>query len=234
MTKYKVKQSSPLIYMLSWIFITVGLFLIFIFLGKNLNLIPKGKPIIFVLVSIAIVLFAFYISKIISTVDTVIILNDNGLEKKWMSQFLLSDRENVKINWSEISDYVFQPDRYFDQFKLSLKNGGKFKLYHNNDYDNKDDFQKFLSDFIGKVQEINSNNSEIKKIQKGKTIYESAVGLILAGFSILVIIGIPILLIIVPTNKNANYGLIAFGYIGAIYFLIQVFLHRQKAKKKKI
>ena len=71
-------------------------------------------------------------------------------------------------------DYVFQPDRQFDQFKLHLKDGRKFKFYHNNDHDGKDDFQNFLADFSVKVKQYNNADNDKKNdIRLGKTIYET-------------------------------------------------------------
>jgi hypothetical protein len=152
-----------------------------------------------------------------------------------MRQFILHNKQDDEFDWTEISDYVFQPDRQFDQFKLHFKNGTKFKFYHNNDHDNKDDFQKFLSDFIRKVEELNSvDNEKSNDIKLGKTFYETTLGLIFAIVAALMIVGLPILLFMLPhhgSTKSSNYAMLAASYIGAIYFIIQVYIHRKRRKE---
>lgn len=227
MKKYKIKQTSPLLWVIS--------LLLTIFIGGGIiialaayGIFPKGQLILFAITFIPIVIAAFYIPRYTSTVEIQIIIDENGIEKNWLNQFVFCNQPDLKIKWTENNDFVFEPDRQFDKFKITLKNGVKIKFYHNNDHVGNDDFISFLIDFENKVKELNNDQDLSIDIKRGKTIYETVWGLILAGFAIAMLIGIPILLFAFPTSKTPNYGLIGMSYVGALFFLIQVIIHRQK------
>lgn len=174
---------------------------------------------------------AFYLPRFTATADIEITIDNDGIKRRWLRKFILHNNEDDEYKWTEIADYVFQPDRQFDRFKMNLKDGTKFKFYHNNDYDSKDDFRKFLSNFVERVEQINNvDNNNLNDIKLGKTIYETFWGLILALFAVIMIIGIPIILFAFPTKKTPNYAMLGVAYIGAIYFVIQVYLHRKRRK----
>ena len=225
---YKIKQSSP------WLFIVTLLTVIFsgmaiLIILTSHQILPKGQPLIFILCFAPIVGLAFYLPRYTATADIEILIDNGGIKRKWLRQFILHNNEDNEYKWSEIADYVFQPDRQFDQFKLHLKDGTKFKFFHNSDHDSKDDFRKFLSHFIERVAQINNVDSDKRNdIQLGKTIYETFWGLILASLAVIMIIGIPIMLFAFPTNKTPNYAIFGVSYLGAIYFVIQVYIHRKK------
>lgn len=207
---------------------------ILIFLTTN-QILPKGQPIAFVLMFAPIMGFAFYLPRHTATADIEITLDDEGIKRKWLRQFILHNKSDIGFKWNEIADYVFQPDRQFDQFKLNLKDGTKFKFYHNNDHDSKDDFQQFLSDFIKCVEQLNNADDDKKNdIKLGKTIYETTWGLVLAVFTLIMLIGLPIMLLLLPhkvTPKSSNYFMLFASYIGGIYYVIQVYIHRKRRKE---
>ncbi|SKB63803.1 hypothetical protein SAMN05660477_00416 [Soonwooa buanensis] len=181
-------------------------------------------------------ILAFYLPKFTSTVEIEIEIDENGISRKWIKQFIFQNKIDNKIKWNEIENYVFQPDRQFDKFKLNLKSNRKFVFYHNNDHDTKDDFIAFVSDFAVKVNEINSeeNKSKEEKIKLGKTIYETTGGLILAILGVILIVGLPILFILSPHKgsvKTSNYAMLGASYLGTIYYLVQVYTHRKKRKE---
>jgi len=228
---YKIRQSSP------WLFIATLLTVIFsgmallIFLTIY-EILPKGQPFIFILCFASIVgLAAFYLPRYTATADIEIIIDNDGIKRKWLRQFILHNREDNEYKWTEIADYVFQPDRQFDQFKLHLNDGTKFIFYHNNDHDSKDDFRKFLTNFVERVEQINDADIDKRNdIKLGKTIYETFWGLLLALLAVLMIVGIPIMLLALPTKKTPNYAMLGVAYIGAIYFVVQVYIHRKRRK----
>jgi hypothetical protein len=84
-----------------------------------------------------------------------------------------------------------------------------------------------LNDFKIRINQINTSGENI--IKKGATIYETGWGLLLAAILILCMIGIPIFIFIHRANR-INYAGIAGFYIGALYFLIQIIIHRKKNK----
>ena len=228
---YKIRQSSP------WLFIATLLTVIFsgmailIFLSSS-QILPKGQPLIFILCFAPVIGLAFYLPRFTATADIEITIDSEGIKRRWVRQFILHNKQDDEFKLKEIDDYVFQPDRQFDQFKLHLKNDTKLKFYHNNDHDDKDDFRKFFSDFVERVEQLNNADKDKRNdIKLGKTLYETTGGLILAVFAVIVIIGLPILLIALPTKKTPNYFGLGVGYTGAIYFLVQVYIHRKKRKE---
>ena len=204
---------------------------ILIFLSSS-QILPKGQPLIFILCFAPVRGLAFYLPRFTATADIEITIDSEGIKRRWVRQFILHNKQDDEFKWKEIDDYVFQPDRQFDQFKLHLKNDTKLKFYHNNDHDDKDDFRKFFSDFVERVEQLNNADKDKRNdIKLGKTLYETTGGLILAVFAVIVIIGLPILLIALPTKKTPNYFGLGVGYTGAIYFLVQVYIHRKKRKE---
>ena len=229
MTKiYNIKQTSVFL----WIF----LLLASLFAGTGLmilvtktGLIPN-EPIFTIALVAPIIFFAFKVPRYTATVDIEITIDNEGLKKKWLSQFLFQKRPDINIQWTEIKDFVFEPDRQFDKFKLTLKDGTKFKFHHNTDHDNKDDFQQFRLDFEKTI--ANHNKDNLNEIKRGKTIYETFWGLALAGISVVMLLAIIVMFIFFPIKKTTNYAALGASMIGAIYFILQVYVHRKNNKDK--
>ena len=228
---YKIKQSSPWLWFFSFMtFLFLGMGIL-IYCAKN-QVLPKEPKFLVFLIVAPVIGGAFYLPRYTATAEIEMTIDDEGVKRKWLRRFLLSSQSDIEFKWAEIEDYVFQPDRKFDQFKLHLKDGTKFKFFHDNGDDDKDDFRKFLSDFTNQVEQFNNaDNYKRNDIKLGKTIYETTGGLILAVFAVIVIIGLPILLSAMPTKKTPNYFGLGVAYTGAIYFLVQVYIHRKKRKE---
>lgn len=231
MTTYRFKQSSPWLWFISFMtFIFLGMGIL-IYLAKN-HVLPKEPKFLVFLIVAPVIGGAFYLPRYTATAIIEMTIDDEGVKGKWLRRFFLSSKPDIEFKWADIDDYVFQPDRKFDQFKLHLKGGTKFKFFHDNGDDSKDDFRKFLSDFMQRVDQLNNADSnKLNDIKLGKTIYETTGGLILAAFAIVVIIGLPILLIVMSARKTPNYFGFVMAYTGAIYFLFQVYIHRKRRKE---
>ena len=233
MTKtYNIKQTSVFLWIFSLIastFAGTGLMILII---KATGLIPKDQPIFIIVLVVPIIFFAFKVPNYTATVDIELTIDNKGLKKKWLRQFLFQNRPDSNINWIEIKDFVFEPDRQFDKFKLTLKDGTKFKFHHNKDHDNKDDFQKFRLDFENKIAKINSDKDKTNDIKRGKTIYENVWGLVLAVIGIIMLIAIIVILLFFPVKKVTNYSMLGAYAIGTVYFIFQVYDHRKKNKNE--
>lgn len=230
MKTYTIRQTSPALWGAT-LFITIFLgSLTLIVLAAN-GIFPQ--PWLFVIIFTSICVVAFKIPRYTATGEIELTIDENGIKKKWLKQLLFHNRSDLSIKWIEIKDYVFEPDRQFDKFKMHIKDGTRFQFFHNNDHNDKDDFLQFLNDFESVVKEINTDKDKSNDIKRGKTIYESVWGLILAGFAIIMLIGIPIILFVSPTRKTPNYGMIGLAYLGAVYYIFQVFYHRRKYKDEK-
>lgn len=228
---YKIKQSSPLFFIVTLLTIIFSGMAILIFLSSN-QILPEGQPLIFILCFALIIGLAYYLSRFTATAEVKITIDNEGVKRRWVRQFVLHNKPDNDFKWAEIEEYVYQPDRQFDQFKLRFKDGTKFKLYHNNEHDSKDDFRNFLSDFVQKVEQV--NNVKRNGIKLGKTIYETSWGLLLAIIAVIMIIGLPIILFVLPHKgipNSSNYAMLGASYIGAIYFIVQVYTHRKKRKE---
>lgn len=196
-------------------------------LMTKMGLISKDQPIFIIILVAPIIFFAFKVPRYIATADIELIIDNEGLKKKWLKQFLFQNKPDRNISWTEIKDFVFEPDRQFDKFKLTLKDGTKFKFHHNTDHNNIDDFQQFLFDFERKISKLNTENGKINNIGRGKTIYETVWGLVLAVISFLIIFATIIIFIFFPMKKTVNYAALGASIIGGIYFIFQVYIHRK-------
>ena len=99
MNRYKIKQSSP------WLFVATLLLTIFtgiilLLILTKYQIIPKGHPLIFILCFTPIMILAFYFPKFIAVAEIEISFNDEGLQKKWLTQFVLHNKKDIKIKWS--------------------------------------------------------------------------------------------------------------------------------------
>lgn len=233
MTKtYNIKQTSVFLWIFSLmasIFAGIGLMILII---KATGFIPKDQPIFIIALVAPIIFFAFKVPNFTAAVDIELTIDNEGIKKKWLRKFLFQNRPDSSIYWTEIMDFVFEPDRQFDKFKITLKDGTKFKFHHNTDHDNKDDFQQFRLDFEKKIAKINSDKDQTNDIKRGKTIYETVWGLILAVIGIIMLISIIVIFIFFPIRKTTNYAMLGASAIGTIYFIFQVYDHRKKNKNE--
>ena len=117
---YKIKQSSPLLWFFSFLtFLLVGMGTI-IYLANN-NVLPKEpKFLVFVIVA-SVVGGAFFLPRYTATAEIEITIDEDGIKRKCIRRFLLGSQSDLEMKWTDIEDYIFQPDRKFDQFKLHLK-----------------------------------------------------------------------------------------------------------------
>ncbi|MBA5246470.1 hypothetical protein H1R16_10745 [Marnyiella aurantia] len=230
--KYNITQTSQFLYTVTFLITLLsGIFTLVL-------LVPKGVSfLIFLALFAPIFILAFYLPRFTSTAEIEIIMDEKGMERKWIKQFLFQTREDDYIHWMDIESYIFQPNSQFDKFKLNLKNGSNFAFFHNNESSNTDDFNHFLRDFITKVEEINTKPGDKKQpIRIGKTFYETTLGLVIAIFFVIIIIAVPTVLIVVPGKDKASSSTI-LGIISSsapiIFFIFQVYTHRRKRRQIK-
>jgi hypothetical protein len=230
--KYRIKQTSPLLFILTLLTVIFVGMSILVWLSSH-QIFNNGQPLFCILCFASIIGLAYYLPRVTSIAEIEITIENEGVKRQWLRQFIFHNKPDNDFKWTEIDDYVFEPDRQFDKFKLKFKDGTKFKFYHNNDHDSKDDFKRFLNDFVQKVEELNSVGNKRNGIKLGKTIYETSWGLLIAVIAIIIVIGLPILLFVLPhkgTLKSGNYAVLGGSYVGAIYYIGQFYTHRKKRK----
>jgi hypothetical protein len=109
--------------------------------GAAALLVPKGQVIIAMIIFGAI---AYFLYRLIGRFDrgkVELDVLDSGLNIVWLKQLPLFNKESRLIQWNEIQDYVFQPEQYFDVFRIRLKDKTKIKLNLN---ETTPEFFKFL------------------------------------------------------------------------------------------
>ncbi len=154
-------------------------------------------------------------------------ITNDGLVIEWIKQFHFHSKLNNLLKWEEISDYMFQPEQYFNLFRIRTKDKRKFKFSMN---ENNSDFSLFYESFE-KLSKSKSNDNSVE-IVRAKNIYESNYGLVAAIIlGILLIVGVIVILTVKPKG-DPNYGLLIASLIGGVLFIIQVINHRRKSKNK--
>jgi hypothetical protein len=191
------------------------------------------------LIAVIIVMaLALFIQRYISRAIVEIKLTDNSVSIKWLRQFLFHKRPDMEILLSDIESYKYQEDTNFDLFKLTMKDGTELKFWHFT-LTRGDDFDNLVFDFPAKVSRYNSNverrpliyaTSKNKRIEKEKTIFEGSNAPVLAGFAILLLIAVPLILFISSSDKLSNPFIGLASMSGGLFFLIQYFKHRKKNK----
>ena len=220
MKTYKIKQSSQILFITTFLVV----FLLGIYVTTSFG---KSLPQLLVLIFfVALMIVAFLIAQYVSTAEIEIITDQNGIKKKWIKQFLFRNRPNISVDWEEISEYLFEQDRNWSTFEFVTKKGSVFQLVHSDFLDRKDDFLKFVRNFEAKVKKVNADEFPENDIKRAPTIYEGTTGLIIAivgGLGALALI-----IAMMTTEKSASYFGRVAAILGIVYFIIQVYNHRKK------
>jgi hypothetical protein len=138
-----------------------------------LSLMPKEMNSIFTTILLLGLLAGIaYLATILSSARIKIEITEESFKHIWIRKFYFSREKDIEIKWSQIIDYVFDADKGFDSFQLTLPNHKRYKIYRYNYFPQKDDFVKFHAQFPKNLEQINEIND--KEIKKGKTFYQEA------------------------------------------------------------
>lgn len=235
MTTYKFKAANWILFILTMILSFMAGAAIIMIASKH-GYLPKGNTFVSLLTFGVLILFVIYMMRLTSFAKVEVTFDNDSISIKWLEQFLFSNKQDITIQFSEIVSYVEQSDSNWEWLKMELPDGTVYRIWHSN-LMTKDDYSKFVSAFVSSIKTHNKavRKSSVrggltKTIKRSKSIYETTGGLILAGFAIVIIIGLPILLFTIPPKRPTNYFVFAAGYFGAIYFLVQVYLQRRRNK----
>lgn len=160
MAKYTFKQSYPAFWIIS--------FLLILFLGVGIvftliSILNFDSIILFLSGIIFFFIVALILPRYIASCLIEISMDEKRIKKR-LNQKCFFQQKGVQneVCWEDVQDYVFEPARQFDKFRITLKDGDKLSFYHNNDDDNRDDFLEFVRDFKALLKKRNSRN-EIDK-----------------------------------------------------------------------
>lgn len=110
---------------------------------------------------VGIIFILYYVPQYTATAHTIWTITQSSIHVKWTKPALFHrPKPDVLVMWEEIQAYQLGGDKVFDRFKLVLKDGTVLKYWHNN-LITADDFDKFISNFIERVEE--HNKKEIEK-----------------------------------------------------------------------
>ena len=227
METFQIKASSLGIYLLT-------LFIIF-FAGSSIGIFflpTKGNPLIAITLTIVIMFISLYATRFTARAMTQWTLTDSEIQLKWLNQFIFHHEADLIIKWNDIQEYKYRPDQYFDLFKIKLNDGKILKLRHSSTATN-DDFENFILVFETKVQAYNLKaTNPPNEIKRGKTVYETKLGFVLAILTGLLLIALLIFIIASPHKQNANLFGLVVAYSGGIFFISQVLLYRKKKSSR--
>ena len=231
MKTYKFTAGNWVILFLTAFFLLMGGLILFVFtIEQDVNII------ISILFLVGIVLFSIYILRLTSFAKVEIKIDDNSISIKWLEKFLWGNKPNITISFNDIAAYIEQSDSSWDWLKIEMKDGNIYKIWRSNDFFTNDDYSEFISAFVSSVENhnIGVTKNSLKEnsttIKRAKSIYETTGGLIMAVFLIVTMVVLPTLIIIFPSTKEPNYFIIGLLYIGAIYFLYEIYTKRRKKK----
>lgn len=167
MKKYYLNIHSNRIAILLLIILFPGaIFLVLSLLPKEINSIFSTIILLGLVVGIA------YFVTILSRARIKIEMTDECFKHIWIRRFLFSREKDIELKWSQITDYVFDADKGFDSFQLTLPDHKRYKIYRYNYFPHKNDFARFHAQFPKNLIHINEINN--KEINKGYTFYEEA------------------------------------------------------------
>src|SRR4030095_9967676 len=174
MKTYRIKASSWVMYILTLSLVIFLCVLVFVQLRAIVSL-PLAVVSIIILVG-----GAFYLTRFTAVAITEWKMDENKIQLKWLSQFLLHKRPDLTIYWVDIIEYKYQPDKNFDLLRIKLNDGRIIRLWHSTTTSN-DDFDKFVRSFEKRVHSLNEgNNIQANRIKRAKTLYETNFALVLA------------------------------------------------------
>ena len=188
----------------------------------------KGNPPVALAMSVVVMGGAFYATRFTARAMTEWTITESEIQLRWLNQFIFHNKPDLNISWAEIQEYKYQPDKNFDLFKIKMIDGTVIKLWHNTSTTN-DDFKRFIDAFERQVQFHNQRYTvATNDIKRGKTIYETKIGLALAVIAALCLIAIPILIFVLPNKSKINWAGLGVAYAGGLFFIFQVLAYRRK------
>lgn len=173
-------------------------------------------------------IISFSLSIFISTIRIAVTINDTGIKIEKIKGIL--PYKSRDIQFPEIIEYSYMPDRQYDIFKLTLRNHKhiRFVQFDSIFPSKPDELKRLVNRFAKTVDLLNDEKrTEIFRVQN---FYETKDGIHIAfifGFSILLLL---LLNFISPTNSITQPG-IWVAISGGGFYIYQVIRFPKKKKK---
>lgn len=208
----------------------------FLLILKDIEILPAagGLP-VFICIA-GLFWISFKLTRRSGSAETEITINDEGIQQIWKSQYLFSNKPDRRINWEEISEYLYQPESNYHLLKIKLLSGKTIKIYHSIWDHGKDDFSQLHIDFAEKIDQLNKRENKLD-IKKGKNMYETKTALIVAIVLSTFVIASIILVIFLSSRQTIDPKsiiIILAGLGPILFFLTQVYIHRRERNESNL
>ena len=229
MQVFRLTTTSRLHYVL---FLLTGIFASVFF---AIVLLPKGtNQYVFIGVVIGLCFLGHWCAEKYSRQEVQLTISQDHLSVDWTKLPIFSYKKDKQIAWAEIATYVFQKEKDFDLFRLTLQGGEKLKFSISHDLDHQDSFHEFYQSFLSKVdflQKQQPSGSHVT-IEQGKTFYETPVGIGLAFLSAGVILFGIIFILLNQGSKPVKWGKLITSALTCLFYIQLVWTHNIKKKKR--
>jgi hypothetical protein len=222
MKKFRIKETSLVLQLLTIVPIISGATML------EGHLLPRDANEVLRIAYFAVVLIgAIFAARFTSKANTQWLISESEIHIKGHRQYFFQRKPELKISWSEIQAYKYQPDQNAELFELTGVNGRKIKLWH--DSLERDDFESFINYFEKRVEEYNQKEIRFHKdITRTKTIYEGGTGIAIATMFILSL-GIIIALNFMSKSAHTNWARMLLLIVATSYIIFQVIAYRKKS-----
>ncbi|HRN36699.1 MAG TPA: hypothetical protein PLV70_10220 [Flavobacteriales bacterium] len=210
---YTIHIHSPIAFIAAWVAIVIS--------GTTgmRYLSTAGDPALAYTAIVLLLGLGLFIASRLSTAKIRIQLDEHGFQHEWIKRFILSKEADIHLSWDQVIDYVFEEDRTFYKFELTLQGKLRYRFYRQTIWPTRDDFHKFKRDFphlIHDIQSVAAND-----IIRGKTVFEKKwFKWVLAAMTIVILL----LLVAAISNDNGSNSVWALGALacGALFYWTKI------------
>jgi len=139
MASYRIRTTNIFPWFLTLTISVLGLGLIFS------HLVPQ-KPLPISILVLGLVLIANFSQRFTSRGLVEITLSQKTIRVRWLKRCLLNRNPDIEYNLSDIESYRYLPYNNFETFRLNLKDGTRFEIWHTT-YFSHDDFERLVLEF---------------------------------------------------------------------------------------
>lgn len=170
-------------------------------------------------------LLVFFIILIITRkwliVNCRIVLDENIIK---VNYFMMYEKV-FKCDISDIEFYSYSLDRFYNIFKIKLRDKRQLTLFVDNDDSTSiNEFFRFYSKFESIVVKKNILSND--KIIKEADFFSTKLAFFLAFFLAVVMVLVPILIVIF--NNKFNFGGMIIFYSSGLYYIYRIYIERKK------
>jgi len=198
-----------------------------------IGLLPKGtNQYVFIGAIVGLCFLAYWLAEKYSKQMVELAISQDYLRVDWIKLPIFSNKQNRQIAWTEIDTYVYQTEKDFDLFKLTLKDGEKLKFSIAHDLDHQDIFHEFYHSFLSKVDALQEQQiiGQAVTIKQGKTFYETPVGIGLAFLLVGLIVFATIFALLNQDRKPLKWSKLIAGIFACLFYIQLVWTHNKRKK----